>query len=82
MRTVVVNFSKILEDVTGISGWVEVDGPDTRCGVDYWFEGPDGQSAYINIDQGAMTVSIDGEVVFETDDYETDCPAEVHYEVG
>jgi hypothetical protein len=81
MRTV-VDLGKLLEDLTGVSGWIAVDGPDTRCGIDYWFEGPDGQLAYINIDQGAMTVSVDGEVVFETDNYQADCPKEVFYEVG
>jgi hypothetical protein len=82
MHTVVVDLGKILEDVTGVSGWVWVDGPDTRCGIDYWFEGPDGQLASVSIDQGAMTVSVDGEVIFETDDYEADCTVEVNYEVG
>jgi hypothetical protein len=58
------DFPAFLNRITGISGWKEVHGPDSRVGLDYWYRaGP--HDAYINVDQGFMTVSVDKETVFE-----------------
>jgi len=54
----------ILARLTGIVSWREVPGPQTGCGLDYWYTNPDGRRAYINIDQDQATVSIDGECVY------------------
>jgi hypothetical protein len=68
---VTFNFPKFLQSLTEYKGWHEVNGPDSRCGIDYWYEcvDEDGEqhSAYINIDQGEMTVSLDEEVVWQGD---------------
>ena len=58
------NFSACLKKITGIDGWKAATGPDSRVGVDYWYRA-EKHDAYINIDQGAMTISVDGDVVFE-----------------
>ena len=37
--------------------WEFLDGPDSRCGVDYWLKHkPTGKEAYVNDDQGHVTV--------------------------
>lgn len=55
------DFPKFLEKITGYKGWKEVPGPDSHCGIDYWYEctDEDGEehTAYINIDQGHLTVN-------------------------
>jgi hypothetical protein len=71
------DFVKLLEKLTNTRGWYETDGPESRCGVDYWYAVSkdyldDYQEAYINIDQTAITIEVNGEVVFQTDDYTTD----------
>ena len=44
--------------------WVAIDGPDSRCGVDYFFVNRrSGREAYANDDQGFITVTIEDEVV-------------------
>ena len=60
------DFPRVLRRITGIGGWQEVNGPDSRVGLDYWYRAGN-HEAYINLDQGVMTVSIDKEVVFEGD---------------
>jgi hypothetical protein len=38
------------------SDWEEQDGPESRCGLDYWFVNKHtGQTAYVNDDQGHIT---------------------------
>jgi hypothetical protein len=40
--------------------WEFLDGPDSRCGVDYWLRHkPTGKEAYVNDDQGHVTVDCD-----------------------
>ena len=58
------DFPCFLKRITGISRWKEVNGPDSGVGLDYWYRA-DGHEAYVNIDQGFMTVSVDEEVVFQ-----------------
>ena len=65
------NFIKLLNEHTTGSNWHEVQGPSSGCGLDYWYEGRDGDGniieAYINVDQGYCTVSVDEETIFEGD---------------
>jgi hypothetical protein len=45
--------------------WESTDGPETRCGVDYYFAHRSSRSeAYINCDQGYVTITVDDENVF------------------
>ncbi len=47
------------------SRWVEADGPDSGCGVDYFYQTRNGDtSAYINVDQEHISVSVDDETLF------------------
>ena len=57
----------ILASVTGTRArdWQSLDGPDSRVGVDYWFRHrKTGQEAYVNLDQDHLTISVDGESVY------------------
>ena len=58
------DFPAFLKRTTGIGGWKEVSGPDSRVGLDYWYR-VGRHEAYINVDQGHMTVSVDEDVVYE-----------------
>lgn len=47
-----------VEEHTGLyGGWKEMDGPDSGVGVDYWFVHKSGLEAYVNVDQGEVTIS-------------------------
>jgi hypothetical protein len=65
------DFPSFLKKLTGYKGWKETDGPDSHCGIDYWYkttdEDGDRHNVYINIDQGEMTVSTleDDEVIYQ-----------------
>jgi hypothetical protein len=52
---------------TRARAWKSQNGPDTRCGVDYYYAHSSGKEAYINIDQGHFTVAVDGETIFSGD---------------
>lgn len=69
------DFPAFLEKITGIGGWKEMIGPDSRTGVDYWY-GSGEHEAYINVDQGFVTVSVDHEIVFEGDAEQAHCKEE------
>jgi hypothetical protein len=58
------DFPAFLKRITGIAGWKEMNGPDSRVGLDYWYRAGR-HEANINVDQGHMTVSVDKEVVYE-----------------
>ena len=47
--------------------WEFQEGPESRCGVDFYLRHSQGREAYINIDQGHFTVSVTGEAVFSGD---------------
>jgi hypothetical protein len=66
------DFPAFLKRITGIGGWKEVSGPDSRVGIDYWYRAGR-HEAYINLDQGHMSVSVDQEVVFEGSADEARC---------
>lgn len=65
------NFPKILKTLTGQNNWKELDGPDSGCGVDYWYKSGESE-AYINTDQDHCTISVNGESVFSGDIEELD----------
>lgn len=66
------DFPAFLEKVSGSGGWQEVRGPDSGVGLDYWYLAGR-HEAYINLDQGHLTVSVDQEVVFEGSANEAQC---------
>lgn len=57
------NLPHILEKLTGSNDWQELQGPNSGCGLDYWFKSGDSE-AYINIDQDHCTISVDDSPVF------------------
>ena len=59
------DFPTFLQKLTDTEGWKEVNGPSSGVGLDYWYENAEGSEAYINLDQGEMTVSIDDDVVWQ-----------------
>ena len=72
-------FMEMLADITGVESdnWEELGGPDSGCGLDYWFGSKDGTlEAYINVDQTYVSVSVNNTVTGEEEcaaaDYEED----------
>lgn len=63
------DFPKMLAHLTGTraKSWREAHGPETGCGMDYYYDGPQGREAYINVDQENATISVDGETIFSGD---------------
>lgn len=45
---------------TNRSAWEEVEGPDSGCGLDYWYHHPEEGEAHINVDQTLLTIDIRG----------------------
>lgn len=68
-QVVTFDMEGLLAALTGTraKAWKQQSGPDTRCGVDYYFAHSSGKEAYINVDQGHFTVSMDGETIFSGD---------------
>ena len=54
MKTVELDFLKILDFVTGLDGWVPMDGPKNGVGDERWFmtgsEENHEHEAYVNVD--------------------------------
>ena len=45
---------------------VQINGPDSGVGVDYWFKHrTTGAEAYANLDQDHLTISVEGDRVFD-----------------
>ena len=58
---------EILASVTATSAddREDLDGPDSGVGVDYWYRHrTTGSEAYLNADQDHLTISVDGERVY------------------
>lgn len=56
---------------TPAGDWSETDGPDSGCGLDYWYVNKvTGVEAYLNLDQTFLSVSIGEDSLFaeELDD--------------
>ncbi len=58
--------SDILEELVG-GKWEEVDGPDSGCGIDMWFQNENLDEIYVNDDQGFLTISMDGNTIWTGD---------------
>lgn len=74
VSAVVFDFKGMLAKLTGIPIWTEFDGPDSGCGLDYWYESvvtqdpddldegethvPIGLEAYVNFDQCVVLLSV------------------------
>jgi hypothetical protein len=63
MKITNYDFVGLLSFITGIPGWTEVQGPSSKCGLDYHYQiGPSNDSkflwAYINVDQTEVSISV------------------------
>lgn len=61
------DFVGLLEELTGRKDWRESAGPDSGCGLDYWYEAGGGAKAYINVDQNSLVVCVEDELRLEGD---------------
>ena len=65
-----MNNIEILEQLTSIKSWRAIDGPASRCGMDFWYQSRETNEAgayveaYLNNDQGYLTVTVDGDTIF------------------
>lgn len=69
VEVVTLNLPGMLAALTGTRAreWKLRDGPDSGCGVDYYYGHRQGNEAYINIDQGHFAISVAGETLFTGD---------------
>ena len=69
VKVVALNLPRMLALLTGTRArdWKAQDGPDSRCGIDYYYGHRQGNEAYINVDQGHFTISAAGETLFKGD---------------
>jgi hypothetical protein len=61
---------EVLASVTHTSAddWESLDGPDSGVGVDYWYRHRgSGAEAYLNRDQDHLTISVDGEKLYDAE---------------
>jgi hypothetical protein len=48
--------------------WEDLDGPDSGVGLDYWYRHRITRAeAYLNLDQDHLTISVDGEKVYDAE---------------
>lgn len=68
-QVVTYDLEGLLAALTGTRtrAWKPQNGPETRCGVDYYYAHNSGKEAYINVDQRHFTISVDGETIFSGD---------------
>lgn len=59
-----LDYVALLERLTDKRGWVNISGPDSGTGVDYWFALGKSE-AIINRDQEWLVVTVDGKTVFD-----------------
>lgn len=55
-----MNVRDKLVGLTGDTSWEYADGPESGCGIDYWFVNSKGHEAYANNDNDYITISING----------------------
>ena len=70
MRASIASPLEVLASVTNtsIDDWEVLDGPDSGVGVDYWYRHRhSGAEAYLNRDQDHLTVTVDGDKVFDSE---------------
>jgi hypothetical protein len=61
---------EVLASVTHTSAddWESLDGPDSGVGVDYWYRHRGtAKEAYLNRDQDHLTISVDGEKLYDAE---------------
>lgn len=61
---------EVLASVTNTSAadWEDMAGPDSGVGVDYWYRHRrSGAEAYLNLDQDHLTMSVDGEKLYDAE---------------
>ena len=61
---------EVLASVTHMSAedWEDLDGPDSSVGVDYWYSHRgSGAEAYLNCDQDHLTISVDGDKLYDAE---------------
>jgi len=63
---VTFDFVGMLEKLTDRKGWLEVHGPDSRCGLDYWYKSGR-HAANINVDQTELSITVNGETICSGD---------------
>ena len=63
-----MNILAKLYELTGDDTWKITNGPDSGCGIDYYFVSAYKNEAYVNNDQGFVTISVDGETLFDGED--------------
>jgi hypothetical protein len=65
-HVVTFDFPKILARLTDTKStdWKEVGGPETRCGLDYYYRDSRDCDAYINVDQSCVTICVNDETLF------------------
>lgn len=70
ISVVTFDFQGLLAELTTDtrrSAWHEEDGPDSGCGLDYWYRHHRYGLVYINVDQGFVKISVcaTDEVLYE-----------------
>ncbi len=69
VKVVTLNLPGMLAALTGTRSrdWKAQDGPDSRCGIDFYYGHRQGNEAYINVNQGHFSISVVGETLFTGD---------------
>lgn len=62
-----MNIQQKLAELAQDPSWRLIDGPSSGTGVDYWLVNDKGDEAYANDDQGYITISINGEPVWNNE---------------
>jgi len=66
-----IDYPRMIADLTGTDAdeWNDAEGPDSRCGEDfYWQHDDGGRNARVNVDQGSVTITVtdeDGDEIAE-----------------
>ena len=67
LRAVIARMTDTSED-----DWQEFQGPRSGSGLDYWYAGPGGAQAYVNLNQTLLHVSVEGGGFDETEPLDVD----------
>jgi hypothetical protein len=77
----IVSPLEVLASVTHTSAddWESLDGPASGVGVDYWYRHRDtGKEAYLNLDQDHLTISVDGDKLYDAEVPAVTGPVKAH----
>jgi hypothetical protein len=70
-QTLTIDYPRMIADLTDTDAgeWNDAEGPDSRCGDDFYWQHDDGlRNARVNVDQGSVTITVtdeDGEEIAE-----------------